>query len=271
MDHPVEQSFQEPTDKKTRAGYGKFLRPNTPYDNFMESQGIPIYRDIGVRRVQDLPRKPWKRMGGSGTFIQLLGTEGLWGCYVVEVPGAGALNPEKHLYEEQYLVVDGRGTTEVWVDGNPKKVTFEWQKGSIFAIPMNATHRIVNATSSPALLLAGTTAPNIMNNFGNEEFIFNCPYNFADRYTGAEGFFNQGQKRYESGMQHIWETNFITDIQSATIDKREVKGKFLLRYLVGSDDQWVDVEIRCGNDSTFKQRFSPVPTTVMKPLRASMP
>ena len=41
MDHPAEQSFQEPTDKKTRAGYGKFLRPNTPYDNFMESQGIP--------------------------------------------------------------------------------------------------------------------------------------------------------------------------------------------------------------------------------------
>ena len=90
MDHPAEQAFQEPTDKKTRAGYGKFLRPNTPYDNYMESQGIPIYRDIGVRRVQDLPRKPWKRKGGSGTFIQLLGTEGLWGCYVVEVPGAGA-------------------------------------------------------------------------------------------------------------------------------------------------------------------------------------
>src|SRR5947207_1862078 len=54
MDHPAEQTFQEPTDKKTRAGYGKFLRPNTPYDNFMESQGIPTYRDIGVRRLQDL-------------------------------------------------------------------------------------------------------------------------------------------------------------------------------------------------------------------------
>ena len=105
---PLSNHFKEPTDKKTRAGYGKFLRPNTPYDNFMESQGIPIYRDIGVRRVQDLPRKPWKRMGGNGTFIQLLGTEGLWGCYVVEVPGAGAFNPEKHLYEEQYL--SRRGT-----------------------------------------------------------------------------------------------------------------------------------------------------------------
>jgi mannose-6-phosphate isomerase-like protein (cupin superfamily) len=155
----------------------------------MEAQNIPIYRDIGVRRVQDLPLKPWKRTGGKGTFIQLLGTEGLWGSYVVEVPGAGALNAEKHLYEEQFLVVEGRGTTEVWVDGNSKKLTFEWQKGSIFAIPMNAMHRIVNATSSPALLLAGTTAPNIMNNFDNEDFIFNCPYHFKDRFDPRDDYY----------------------------------------------------------------------------------
>jgi hypothetical protein len=58
----------------------------------------------------------------------------------------------------------------------------------------------------------------------NEEFIFNCPYNFSDRYTEANGYFNQGLKRYESGMQHIWETNFISDIQTASVDKREVKG-----------------------------------------------
>jgi hypothetical protein len=47
---------------------------------------------------------------------------------------------------------------------------------------------------------------------------------FSDRYTAADGFFNQGLKRYEAGMQHIWETNFISDIQSAKVDKREVKG-----------------------------------------------
>src|SRR5574341_569601 len=138
MSQASASKWHEPTDKTTKAGYGKFLRPKTPYDLFMEAQEIPNYREIGVRRVQDLPRKPWKKMCGSGTFIQLLGTEGLWGCYVVEVPGAGALNVEKHMYEEQFLVVEGRGTTEVWVDGNPKKLTFEWQKGSIFAIPMRS-------------------------------------------------------------------------------------------------------------------------------------
>ena len=69
----------------------------------MESEGIPIFRDIGVSKVQNLPLAPWKRMGGQGHYIQLHGTEGKWGCYVVEVPGAGALNAEKHMYEEIYL------------------------------------------------------------------------------------------------------------------------------------------------------------------------
>ena len=42
----------------------------------MESEGVPIYRGIGVERVQALPFKPWRRLGGKGTFIQLYGTEG---------------------------------------------------------------------------------------------------------------------------------------------------------------------------------------------------
>src|SRR5262249_44451545 len=86
--------WHEPTAGK-RAGFGKFGRPKTPYDLFMESEGIPIFRDIGVSKVQNLPLAPWKRLGGRGTYIQLHGTEGKWGSYVVEVPGAGALNAEK--------------------------------------------------------------------------------------------------------------------------------------------------------------------------------
>src|SRR6202162_6442711 len=82
--------WHEPAAGK-RAGFGKFGRPKTPYDLFMESEGIPVFRDIGVRRVQNLPLAPWRRLGGRGTYIQLHGTEGKWGCYLVEVPGAGAL------------------------------------------------------------------------------------------------------------------------------------------------------------------------------------
>jgi mannose-6-phosphate isomerase-like protein (cupin superfamily) len=215
MDHEhQERKWQAPTDEKTKAGYGKFLRPKSAYDLFMEEQAIPIYREIGVKKVQDLPRKPWKRMGGSGTFIQLLGTEGLWGCYVVEVPGAGALNAERHLYEELYLVVEGRGTTEVWADGNGKKLTFEWQKGSLFSIPLNAWHRIVNATSSPALLLAGTTAPNAMDLYSNPDFIFNCPYEFKDRFDPTDDYYKPNEEIAPDPVRGLAmrRTNIIPDI-----------------------------------------------------------
>ncbi|MDB5650261.1 MAG: reactivating factor for ethanolamine ammonia lyase, partial [Hyphomicrobiales bacterium] len=103
------------------AGFGNFSRPAMPYDRFMEAENIPVHRAIGVHRVQDLPMKPWARLGGRGTYIQLFGTEGLWGMYVVEIPPGGALNAERHVYEKEVLVIEGRGSTEIWQEGVSKK------------------------------------------------------------------------------------------------------------------------------------------------------
>lgn len=180
--------WHEPSGEQ-RAGYGRFDRPATTYDRFMADEGIPVFRDIGIDKVQNLPLVRWPRVGGRGHFIQLHGTEGKWGCYVVEVPGAGTLNAERHMYEEIFLVVEGRGTTEVWLEDDGKRHVFEWQAGSLFSVPVNAWHRIVNATSSPALLLAGTTAPNVMNMFNSVDLAFNCPYQFRDRFSGGDDFY----------------------------------------------------------------------------------
>jgi quercetin dioxygenase-like cupin family protein len=187
-DTATQTHWHEPSANK-KAGYGKFARPMSAYDLFMESEGIPVFRDIGISKVQNLPLKPWKRVGGQGSYIQLYGTEGKWGSYVVEVPGAGALNVERHLYEKICLVVEGRGTTEVWQEGAKKRHVFEWQKGSLFSIPVNCYHRIVNATSSPSLLLCGTTAPNLINLLNSTDAVFNSPYVFRDRFNGADDFF----------------------------------------------------------------------------------
>ena len=197
-----------------RAGFGVFKRPKTPYDSFMESEGIPVFRDIGIRTVRDLPLAPWTRMGGRGSYIQLYGTEGKWGCYVVEVPGSGALNPEKHMYEEIFLVVEGRGSAEVWLDGESGRHVFEWQKGSMFSIPMNAMHRIVNASSSPALLLAGTTAPNVLNMINNVGAVFDNPYLFRDRFSGAADFYKPRDDIEPDPVRGLAmrRTNFIPDV-----------------------------------------------------------
>jgi hypothetical protein len=226
-DAPDQTHWHEPKAGES-AGFGKFKRKPMPYDSFMEAEGIPVYRGIGVRRVQDLPLEPWKRVGGRGSYIQLYGTEGLWGCYVVEVPPGGALNVERHLYEKNVLVVEGRGSTEVWQDGQTKPQTFEWQKWSLFSIPLNAKHRFVNATNSPALLLCGTTAPNVMNLIDNPRFIFNCDYNFSDRYSGAEDYFKPREDIEPDPIRGLAmrRTNFIPDIVNCELplDNRRSPG-----------------------------------------------
>lgn len=185
----MSKKWQEPLGYD-RAGYGKWRRPPAPYDIFMEGEGIPIHRGIGVRRAQDLPLAPWKRLGGNGAFIQLFGTEGLWGMYLAEIPAASALAPERHLYEEVILVVEGRGAAEIWTEDGGRRDILEWQPGSLFTIPLNTHHRLINAMSSgPALLLVATTAPLVFNLFANAEFVFNAPFAFIDRYDGSEDYF----------------------------------------------------------------------------------
>jgi hypothetical protein len=52
-------------------------------------------------------------LGRKGGFIQLWGMEGVSSMYVAEIPSGGALEPEKHLYEEIICILDGQGAAEV--------------------------------------------------------------------------------------------------------------------------------------------------------------
>jgi quercetin dioxygenase-like cupin family protein len=226
-DTPNATHWHEPKAGE-KAGYGKFKRKPLPYDLFMEAEGVPVYRGIGVKRVQDLPLAPWKRLGGRGSYIQLHGTEGLWGCYVVEVPAGGALNVERHLYEKYVLVIEGRGSTEVWQEGQTRPQAFEWQPFSMFSIPLNAYHRIVNATNAPALLLCGTTAPNMINLVDHLEFVFNCPFNFTNRYSGNSDYFKPKDDLEPDPIRGLAlrRTNFMPDIRQAELplDNRRSPG-----------------------------------------------
>lgn len=206
------KEWNEPKEGQ-RAGFGQFKKLATAYDKFMEEEGIPVFRDLGIKNVRNLPLSPWKRTGGKGSYIQLYGTEGKWGCYVVEVPPAGALHPEKHMFEKIYLVIEGRGSTEVWLEGENKKHVFEWQPGSIFSIPMNAWHRIVNATNDSALLQAGTTAPVVINALQNVDAVFNNPYVFHDRFSTADDFYKEHDEIEPDPVRGLAmrRTNFLPD------------------------------------------------------------
>jgi len=179
----------------------------TPYTRWVAKEGLEIISAFYVRSLHTAELKPWARRGGRGVFINHDASRTSNDCYVCEIPSGGKLAPQRQLFEEMILILDGRGSTSVWNDAG-KKVTFEWQKGSLFAIPLNAWHQHFNGSGQqPARYVAVTNCPPVMNLYEDEEFIFNSPHDFKNRFAGEPDYFtNRGEQK---GL--LLQTNFVAD------------------------------------------------------------
>ena len=186
------------------------------FEDWVAKEGLDLIRGTIVKNVYTQPLKPWKRTGGSGVMIQLDGTGDMDAAYICEIPSGGELQPEKHFYEDLIYVLKGRGSTSVWYEGQ-RKNHFEWQEGSLFTLPLNAWFQHFNGSGSePARFIAVTTAPIMMNIIRNEDYIFNNPAVFPERYNGEEDYFS-GKIKWETFT--AWDkplslafSNFIADI-----------------------------------------------------------
>src|SRR3990172_4294573 len=133
-------------------------RINT-YEKWLEQEAIPVLKGYSVPDLTTAELKPWKRKGGSGAYVNLVGAEGTIDVYICEIPPGKGLLPQRHLYEEVIFILSGRGATTVWVDGG-KKQTFEWHEGSLFAPPLNVWHQHFNTQGDqPVRYVAATKAP----------------------------------------------------------------------------------------------------------------
>lgn len=187
MPHEVDGRvhWHEP-DGLSAAGISRFLRPASVYDRFMADEGVPVLRAASLA-LRSVECGPWRRLGVAGAFLQMFGTEGRLGCALIEIAASGNTRPEKHLFEELVLVLEGRGTTELLVQDTDRRVLFEWQPGSLFSIPPNAVHRMVNATGAKALLLSGFNAPALLNPLGETDAVFANPFVFRNRFDDEVG------------------------------------------------------------------------------------
>src|SRR5579862_5564486 len=174
-------------------------RPRSGYWTWVEGEGIPLVEGYGVRDIRTVELAPWGRTGGKGAFVHLYGMEGVTGMHLGEIPPGAALEPEKHLYEEVITILTGRGITEVWNRPEAKQ-QFEWGPNSVFAPPVNAWHRLYNGSNEPARFMAVTNAPLFMDVVHNNDFVFNCDFQFTDRFDDREGYFREGNKRYQAGI-----------------------------------------------------------------------
>src|SRR5215469_12756556 len=155
----------------------------TTYQGWMRQQGVPVYSGYGVSDVEALELGAWERLGARGAFVQLEGMEGLTGLYTAEVPPAGILIPEKHLYEELMYVLGGRATVEVRDATSSEPIFFECHTGSLFALPLNTLHGVHNVSGEqPLRLLAVTNAPMVLDIFQDPDFVFGCDHRFQQRF-----------------------------------------------------------------------------------------
>src|SRR5579875_2887148 len=151
--------------------------PRYPYDDWMESQGLPIYRGYFVPDLREIELGDWDARQCKAAFMQLVGQEGIVEARITEIAPGQTLPPLKFSLDEAVYVLDGRGVATVWAgEGRPKR-TFEWQKHSLFILPHNHVHQIANMQGDrPARLLHYNYLPLGMSAVQHPTFFFNNPY-----------------------------------------------------------------------------------------------
>jgi oxalate decarboxylase/phosphoglucose isomerase-like protein (cupin superfamily) len=144
------------------------------------------------------------------------------------------------MFEEIVYVVSGRGASMIWNSDGPKR-TFEWHRGSLFAVPLNAWHQLFNGQGDqPVRLFVVSTAPIVMNLYRDIDFVFNNTYSFMSRFDGREDFFN-GQGTSLDGR--IWQTNFLEDVRTFPLIqwKERGAGGFNRNFHLAGSASWAHI------------------------------
>ena len=207
------------------------LPKHTSWERWVQSEGLAITQQQMVPDVFTHPLEPWERTGIDATLLDFTSEEPLGdghlvhqgtSRYLCEIPTGGTYKAERHMYEEIFYVIAGRGATTVWYDGSPKQ-TFEWQQGSVFSIPLNAWHEIYNASGEePARLYACFTAPMALNMYGSPDFLFNSDATFPERFDPYDETYFSGKS---VRLQHrLVKTNFVSNVQTMGLDEHGRRG-----------------------------------------------
>jgi hypothetical protein len=208
---------------------GALSTGKSTYESWRDGHGIPVVGGFHIEDLRAVDLAPWDWKGGRGAFLDMEGTEDTNDSYLLELGAGGSSNPMKHLYEEFVYVLTGRGSTKIWQDGRPP-VTFEWQSGSLFAIPLNARYQHFNGSGKEtARMLSVTSAPLVINLYHNLDFVFECPFAFLDRFGGDSDYFS-GEGR--ALQNRIWDTNFIADVNSLPLENWDARGEGSINRMI---------------------------------------
>jgi len=202
----------------------------TPFEMWVQAEGLKVITAHTIPDVWTVELEPWKRTGCLGAILDMthepaddvmINNQGTT-RYLVEIPPGGVFKAEKHMYEEIFYVVKGRGATVVWNEGTPK-LTFEWEEDAVFAIPLNAWHEIHNGSGTESVrLYAASNMPTPFNLYGSPEFVFNCANTFNDRFDpNDETYFSRKPAKLED---RLLQSNFVPSVTRLALDNWEYRG-----------------------------------------------
>src|SRR5581483_843029 len=190
------------------------------YTIWKHGEGVPVYEGSYLSDLYTAEVRPWARVGQAGAIVNLAEQEEDDG-HLVEIAPGGQTEVLHHMYEASVFILNGRGATSFWLKDKPKQ-TVEWQRGSIFAPPLNCYYQHFNLDGrEPARMFTVTNMPMVLNMFRSPEFIFKDEFVFADRYGSEENYFSDPGQHV--GIRQ-WKTNFVPDLRSFKLDDYSERG-----------------------------------------------
>lgn len=197
------------------------VRPEgTPYDLWLEKnkEVMPTFEGLLIQDARTEPLQHWDAMGVDGLYIKMADYQ-ITDGWILEIPPKGQINPQKHMFEAGMYFFGGPGHIIIQQDGEePQRAEFGHR--TLFSVPLNVAYQIFNDSDEPVRIVAVSSFPFIMNSMNNEDFVFNNPFAFRDRYDGDEGFFHES----EHVRDNLTVTNLVKDALEFELDEYDHRG-----------------------------------------------
>jgi hypothetical protein len=226
----------------------------TAFQDWQRREGIPVHQTFHVEDLRAVELAPWPRYGCNGAFIDLADCH-ITSAAMIELAPGQTTEPVKHMFESWVYVVDGVGHTTFEQPGHPSG-RVEWKKFSLFGPPLNTTYRHHNLDPfRPARLLMVSNAPLIMNLYHNDQYIFENPFVFEDRFRGQNDFFEPTieflRPRYLGAR--VLRTNIIPDVLNTHLTSWEMRGKGARTVHLSMSDNTTAAHVSSFEGGTYKK------------------
>jgi hypothetical protein len=235
-------------------GVDDLKKLKTFYEDWQDREGIPIHTSFYVDNMATVPVGPWKRFGARGCFINLADCH-IVAAAILEIPPGGQTLPVKHMFETWCFVVQGRGETTFEQPGTAGG-RLEWDERGLFGPPLNTTYQHRNLDpAKPARILMVTNAPVTMNLYHSDEFIFENPFVFKDRFRGQNDFFNPVMEymRPKYLGARVLRSNLVPDVLETALAHWALRGHAAKTVHLSMSDNTMAAHISDFEVGTYKK------------------